>query len=187
MGCYPRKGLQCAKCDYGIEFSLVVPQNMDTHDCPAPSPAPCVPDAHCSMNGDQCKCCYNGGCDIEESCRCADAPANWKTAGSYNCYMTNQDDCAKKCAEQTGWRFAGCEYVVFHQPDNKCYPRKGLECAKCDYSVEFSLVVPQNVDTHNCPAPSPGTLSVSASDLPSDWKSAGHLNCYMTNQPFDHG
>merc|ERR1712151_182390 len=169
--CYPRRGLQCAKCDFDAEYSLEVPQNMDIHDCPAPSPAPCVPDAHCSMDGDQCKCCYNGGCDIEELCRCADAPANWKTVGSYNCYMSNQpfdhgaeenlnngeavfvtgkDDCVKKCAEQAGWQFAGCEYVVFHEADNKCYPRRGLQCAKCDFDIEYSLEVPESISNVGC-------------------------------------
>merc|ERR1711953_1161395 len=217
MGCYPRKGLECAKCVYGVEFSLLVPQNMDTHDCPAPSPppcvpdahcsmggdqckccynggcdieeicrcadapanwetvgsspSPCVPDAHCSMDGDQCKCCYNGGCDIEELCRCADAPANWKTVGSYNCYMTNQPfdngaeenlnngeavlvksrvECVNRCADQTYPEFAGCEYVVFHKPDNKCFPRKGLQCANCDYDVDYSLDVPESMQDLNC-------------------------------------
>merc|ERR1712217_600217 len=169
--CYPRKGLECAKCVYGVEFSLLVPQNMDTHDCPAPSPPPCVPDAHCSMDGDQCKCCYNGGCDIEEICRCADAPANWKTVGSYNCYMTNQPfdngaeenlnngeavlvksrvECVNRCADQTYPEFAGCEYVVFHKPDNKCFPRKGLQCANCDYDVDYSLDVPESMQDLNC-------------------------------------
>jgi len=34
----------------------------------------CQPDPHCSFENDQCKCCYNGGCDVEDACRCAAAP-----------------------------------------------------------------------------------------------------------------
>merc|ERR1712107_266899 len=36
----------------------------------------CEPDPHCGMDGDQCKCCYNGGCDYEELCRCGPAAAS---------------------------------------------------------------------------------------------------------------
>jgi len=35
----------------------------------------CNPDPHCSWQGNQCHCCYNGGCDYEEPCRCGQAPS----------------------------------------------------------------------------------------------------------------
>merc|ERR1712232_1054127 len=31
----------------------------------------CSPDPHCSFEGERCKCCYNGGCDYEDACRCS--------------------------------------------------------------------------------------------------------------------
>merc|ERR1712151_2647 len=31
----------------------------------------CNPDPHCDWQGNQCHCCYNGGCDYEKPCRCA--------------------------------------------------------------------------------------------------------------------
>merc|ERR1740120_392477 len=30
----------------------------------------CNPDPHCSWKGDRCHCCYNGGCDYEDACKC---------------------------------------------------------------------------------------------------------------------
>merc|ERR1719330_1027662 len=32
----------------------------------------CSPDPHCNWQGDLCHCCYNGGCDYEDACRCGD-------------------------------------------------------------------------------------------------------------------
>lgn len=36
------------------------------------SSAPCHVDPHCSFQGSLCQCCYNGGCDIQEACRCGE-------------------------------------------------------------------------------------------------------------------
>merc|ERR1712113_1066305 len=30
----------------------------------------CSPDPHCSWKADKCHCCYNGGCDYEDLCKC---------------------------------------------------------------------------------------------------------------------
>eukprot|EP00441_Pelagodinium_beii_P041023 CAMPEP_0197631388 /NCGR_PEP_ID=MMETSP1338-20131121/8560_1 /TAXON_ID=43686 ORGANISM="Pelagodinium beii, Strain RCC1491" /NCGR_SAMPLE_ID=MMETSP1338 /ASSEMBLY_ACC=CAM_ASM_000754 /LENGTH=187 /DNA_ID=CAMNT_0043202813 /DNA_START=53 /DNA_END=613 /DNA_ORIENTATION=- len=44
----------------------------------------CKPDPHCNMDGGQCKCCYNGGCDIEEDCRCSVGASGSEIQWSYN-------------------------------------------------------------------------------------------------------
>merc|ERR1712232_627504 len=38
----------------------------------APAPA-CQPDPHCSVQDGQCMCCYNGGCEIDQQCKCLSA------------------------------------------------------------------------------------------------------------------
>merc|ERR1712029_899888 len=30
----------------------------------------CSPDPHCSWKEDRCHCCFNGGCDYEDMCKC---------------------------------------------------------------------------------------------------------------------
>merc|ERR1712176_1641885 len=61
---------------------LQLPQAAVVSNASAVQKLSCEPDPHCSMDGDQCKCCYNGGCDYEELCRCGPAAASLERASA---------------------------------------------------------------------------------------------------------
>merc|ERR1711972_379265 len=44
----------------------------------------CNPDPHCGWEADRCHCCYNGGCDYEDLCRCGDAAVSASASHSEN-------------------------------------------------------------------------------------------------------
>merc|ERR1712113_608264 len=62
----------------------------------------CSPDPHCSWKGDQCHCCYNGGCDFEEACKCGHLPPQHACNPDPHC--TREGEKCKCCYN------GGCDY-----------------------------------------------------------------------------
>merc|ERR1712060_692210 len=62
----------------------------------------CSPDPHCSWKGDRCHCCYNGGCDFEEACKCGHAPPQPSCNPDPHC--THEGEKCKCCFN------GGCDY-----------------------------------------------------------------------------
>merc|ERR1712203_1023131 len=62
----------------------------------------CSPDPHCSWKADKCHCCYNGGCDFEQACKCGHAPP--QQTGNPDPHCTHEGEKCKCCYN------GGCDY-----------------------------------------------------------------------------
>merc|ERR1712066_1186780 len=115
----------------------------------------CNPDPHCSWKGDRCHCCYNGGCDYEDACKCGGSqmspPSNqdsaelnstgvleavagfWcaaidgKCGGKFGTFSWKRPCCGSgKCRKELGSP-DGSWKCVEEQPEQQCVPVNG-EC-----------------------------------------------------------
>jgi len=142
--CWPRKGLQCSKCDGGSSasgFTLLVPPSWPV-DCPSsapsgPAPAPVpttpwgqLPNVNCYT--DQYP--YDHGAEVNLN-------------GGEPIAVNDADECWQKCQLDAyypqGDDFTDCEYAVYST--GQCWPRKGLQCSKCDGGSSasgFTLLIP---------------------------------------------
>merc|ERR1712060_601785 len=70
MGCYESKG----RCEHEHRRLSGASEDKNSTFEGEANLGTCNPDPHCSWDGDRCHCCYNGGCDYEEACKCGHAP-----------------------------------------------------------------------------------------------------------------
>jgi len=194
--CYPRKGLQCSRCDGGSGYTLLIPPSWPV-DCPnveGPTPAPSTV---CKQAGEACgessECCnYGSGAFCKSglgqcvgAMSATPAPSGWAKLPNVNCYMDkyaydhgaeenlngghsiavkDEDECWQKCQLDSlfpqGDGFTGCEYAVY--APGECYPRKGLQCSRCDGGSGYTLLIPPSwpVDCPNVEGPTPAPTAM---------------------------
>merc|ERR1712154_350703 len=85
--------------------------------------ASCAPDPHCNLEGDRCKCCFNGGCDYEDLCRCgfANNDAILNSTGSLD--VGSQGVWCQHSGEACGWG----SWPFWCCPGSRCQKEMGNE------------------------------------------------------------